>query len=382
MSEHCPIPPSSAKMWMTCTAWPQMALQFPQQETESTREGEAAHEVAHLDILKHYHGGVMGDTLLEGQTASNGVVVTAEMIEAADVYSNDVIQEYQKRVVAGGVQLKIEQKVYCPTIHPKHSWGTPDCWLFSPNDKKLILWDFKYGHLFVDEFENVQCINYLAGISEEVDLNGVDIEVRIVQPRVYRRGGPVRTWHTKLFLLMAFWENMRAAVAESLAGRGKLVTGEHCRRCQARHGCEAYLRYGIDLYTCTMDPVPHELSPMALGLQLMVVEQAMEALKGLQTGYQAQVEALIKSGKSVPWWGMEASAGRENWKAPVETVVAIGDMFGIDLRKTDVKTPNQARKSGIPNEILDQYCERRTGLSLVRDDKCKAARIFGGTNNE
>lgn len=365
-------------MWSVCTGWPQMALKFPQQETEATLEGEAAHEVAHLDIIRYRNGGAAGDVLLEGQTASNGVVVNAEMILAADVYSNDVIREYQKRVVNGSVVMKVEHRVTCPQVHPKYSYGTLDCFLIDPHNRTLIIWDFKYGHLFVDEYQNLQCINYLAGLDNEYDLDGFDIEVRIVQPRVYHRGGSVRVWKTNVAELAPFWNTLHTAVEISLSGKGKLVTGNHCRRCQARHGCEAYLRYGIDLYTCVMDPVPHELSPNALGLQLLVVEQAMEALKGLQTGYQAQVEALIKGGKNVPWWGMEATSGRENWKAPVATVAAIGDMFGVELRKPDIITPNQARKLGIPDDIIKQYSERKSGLSLVRDDKCQAARIFGG----
>jgi len=376
MSEHSPIPPSSAKMWSVCTAWPQMALKFPQQDTQDTLEGEAVHEVAHLDILKRYHGGVTGDMLLEGSTSTNGTIITAEMIQAADVYSDNVLKEYNKRLVNAGVVMRVEHRVTCPQIHPVHSWGTLDCFLFDPHNRLLIIWDFKYGHLFVDEYQNLQCINYLSGLDSEYDLDGIDIEIRIVQPRTYHKGGPVRIWKTNINELTPHINRLKEAVDISLNGKGKLVTGNHCRRCQARHGCEAYLRYGIDLYTCVMDPVPQELSPAALGLQLLIVEEAMEALKGLQTGYQAQVEALIKSGKSVPWWGMESSSGRENWSAPVDTVAMVGDMFGLNLRKTALITPGQARKLGIPDEIIKQYSERKSGLSLVRDDKCAAARVF------
>lgn len=378
---HAPIPPSSAGIWSNCTAWPQMAEAFPQEDTEDTLIGEAVHEIGALDIIKHRNGGVMGEYLVVESLASNGITVTDEMIEAAEIYSDDVIGEYDRRIVRGGCVLMVEEQIKCKRIHPEHSYGTPDAVLWAPADNLLILWDYKNGHLYVDPFENKQSINYLAGLIDEFGIgeeDPVDIEVRIVQPHCYSKGGPIRVWKTTVPELIPHIERLSIKAITAMSGEGNLVAGSHCRRCQARHGCEAYLRYGIDLYTCVMEPSPMHMSEQAMGMQLLVVEQAMEALKGLQTGYQAQIESLIKGGKVVPWWSMQPSSGRESWSAPVETVAAIGEMFGKKLVKDKPVTPGQARKLGIPAEIVEQYSSRKVGLQLVRDDNRGASRVFKG----
>jgi hypothetical protein len=79
------------------------------------------------------------------------------------------------------------------------------------------------------------------------------------------------------------------------------------------------------------------------------------------------VEALIKGGEVVPYWTMKPSSGRESWSLSVEAISNLGEMFGVKLVKDTPITPNQARKLGIPDELIKQYSSRKAGLQLARE---------------
>ncbi len=372
------IPPSSASMWTKCTAWAQMADIHPQEESEDTLQGEAVHEIAALDIVASIYPDMAGKKiLLEGSTSSNGTLVSEEMVEAAEIYSSDFLEMFHTYSGQGDVQFGIEKRVDCRIVHESQSFGTPDAWLYVVDLKLLIVWDFKYGHLFVEAEENLQAINYVAGIIDVLEINTGNVEIRIVQPRTYHSSGPIRTWKTTIINLGGFFQLLTEKAAIVVSGNGELLAGNHCYagRCQSRHACAAFLRYGMDLYSIAMHPIPQSLMPKSLGKQLVIVDQAMDALKGLHTALEAQIKQLQKSGEVVPGWTMEPSQGRAKWTKTYEDMINIGSMFGIDLIKKQLITPNQAEKAGLPDTIVAAYSERKQGSKLARD-KNKVLKIF------
>ena len=381
--EHSRIPPSSAHIWAGggCTGWVQMVEKFPEpaEESDDAREGTASHEVGERNIWRALHGGI-GPELLPGDTARNGVVITDEMVDCAEVYSDDVIAEYQRRVVNAGMTYGLETRIDCFRIHPE-SYGTPDFWLYDPSEALLIIWDYKYGHVVVDAYENWQEANYSAGLIDR--LGPVrQVEFRVRQPRALRQKGVLSDWRVPVERLDPMFGVLHERAHEAFGPNPQCRTGHHCRRCGARHGCGTYLTAAFTLYEAASAPAPVELSLSALGLQLLIVERAMAALKGLQTGYEEQVRTLIQSGSNVPWWALESVSGREQWTKPVAEVAALGDLLGFKLRKDALITPNQARKLGVDNATLSMYSGRNSGLKLVKDTGEKARKIFSEHTGE
>jgi len=374
-SAHSRIPPSSAYIWAGggCTGWPKMMESVPPSgESDESAEGTASHEVGRLMIWKALHGDI-GPELTPGDTAQNGVIIDMEMVESAEIYADDAIAEYRMRVVNGGLKYGLENKVDCPSVHPE-SFGTPDFWMYDPSESLLIVWDYKYGHLVVDAYENWQLANYTAGLVTE--LAPTEVEFRICQPRAFRpRNVPAR-WRVPISRLEPMFGVLRERAAEAMGPNGVCRSGKHCRRCDARTRCETALTADLTLFEAASAPVPIELSVQALGLQLHVVTRAIEALTGLKTGYEEQVSALIRGGQMVPWWALEPVAGREAWTKPVAEVTALGDLLGINLRKEALITPNQARKAGLDNATLALYSGRNSGLKLVFDTGDKARKVF------
>lgn len=82
MSDHAPLPPSSAARWVQCGRSPSLEAAFPQEDTDATREGTAAHWV--LSEL-------LGDRMVEvGQLDPNGTPVDRDMILAAEEFAKHI----------------------------------------------------------------------------------------------------------------------------------------------------------------------------------------------------------------------------------------------------------------------------------------------------
>lgn len=376
---HSILPPSSAKIWSRCTGWVGMAQKVPdlREDDETALAGEASHQIGE----KLIHRGIKNLTdpvEWVGAIADNGVVINEEMVEAAELYAEDALRIFKAaELVGGGISYGIESKVQIPTIH-ELCFGTTDKWLYAPIPDELIIWDYKFGFLIVEAFENEQALCYLSGLIKLLGLNPqTRVRVRIVQPRAAHSEGPIREWSFLVAQVQGQLSNLAAKAKIAMSSDAKLQTGSHCRYCHARYACPEALKAGMGYYEMAGYPVPVTLSPEALGLQNAIVTRAIEQLTGLKTGYDEQIKALQKTGTVIPGWGLEPAVGRETWSRSVEEVVQLGDLMQKDLRKPGVKTPNQARKLGIDDEVITAYSHRpNNGVKLVQDDGTLARRIF------
>lgn len=367
--KHSILPPSSASIWGKpggCTGSIKMAQKYKQEDSEAALKGQAAHELSER-MLK-------GD--FKAEFSKDGVLFDDEMIEAAKLYIHDIcrIVLINKQSIS---DLKIEHKVICKIINDL-SFGTVDAFLHHENN--LYIWDLKYGHAYVDVYENWQMINYAAGLKTELNLSDdTKVNFRIVQPRSYHDEGPIRNWRITIKKLQPYFNQLRDAATQALSTQATLQTGNHCKYCPARHACTTALNAGISLYELSSSVESSELGPKALGLQLDIVKRALEQLKCIESGLEEQVKFIIKSSKNVPGWTMKPSKGRKQWDIDVKKVIKLGEYNGFDLKKpNDVITPTQAIKLGLHKEIIDPLCSaKNNGMKLAKDEDNAAIKIFG-----
>lgn len=360
-----------------------MSQCYPEtEESVDSAEGTATHEIGAEIIQRGATGRGSDSTTWVGETAPNGVVWTEEMFDAAKMYADDVVSVMRERDIFGGPDFGIEQQIDIKRVHDLQ-FGTPDFYLFDRSKGDLFIWDFKYGHGVVEAFENWQAINYLAGLIDLLGINGeqdqhITVHIRIVQPRAHHRDGPIREWTTIASNLRGHINTLNANAHKAMSADAEICTGDHCKNCTARHACPAALKAGMNFLEVTQQPLPVELTPEALGVQLAIVTRGRKQLEYLESAYKEQVKGLIRGGKLVPGWMTENSFGREKWIQPVEEVVAMGDMLGTDLRKPqEAVTPNQARKLGVDASVITAYSSTpRTGLTLVPDNGNKAKQVF------
>lgn len=378
---HSILPPSSAGIWGKtggCTGWVEMMKSVPisDEPDVDAEEGSASHEVGEQLINKGTASG-RREVLKVGEAASNGVIVNEEMIEGAEVYAEDFLSVF--RPLSNVTDLRGGAETRVPIIRVHQScFGTVDSWLYDPTSNTLYVWDYKFGHVFVEVFENLQGICYAGGLQREHGIpENANVVFRIVQPRTYTSEGPVREWKTTMGALDPYFTTLSTNAAKALSDRAELKTGSHCQYCDACLICDPAIKAGAGLYELAGAPLPMNASPETIGRQLAFVERAMAQLKGLQTAYTAQVTALIKSGKNVPGWGVQPAFGREAWTAPVESIVTLGDLLGVDVRKPGVLTPNQARKLGMDEATVASLTERKqNGMKLVKETSVKLRKIF------
>lgn len=376
---HSVLAPSSAARTVQCPGSVQMERRYPETEPQpEALEGEASHWAA-AEMLH-------GREVSIGDRAPNGVLLTQEMVEGADLYYDDVVsqlQVYGLRPEDGA----IETPVAIPVVHPQ-CWGTPDFRVWVPSSlgrsrPLLLLWDYKFGHRPVEVFENYQLVEYVAGCLGQTKLSDsqVDVEVRIVQPRAYRSGGPVKSWTFSASSIRALVNIASNAAHEAMSDNPRTRVGPECRDCRARHACATLQRAALDACDVAGRAQPFDLSPAALGVELRMLLRAEALLKARIVGLEEQALATIRRGNPVPHFRIEHGLGRRTWSRPVPEVLALGGLLGVNLAQPiEPITPLQAVKAGIPESLLDEYTTRPRGAAtLVLDDTSKARAVFGGT---
>lgn len=374
ISAHSVLPPSSAAAWRRCALWVKMNQLYPKPDTPESLEGNAAHWVF-AEMLA-------GRQVAEGLVAPNDVVVTEEMVEGAELVVNTV-----RARIPPGVRLHVEERVAIPRIH-LDCFGTPDIWAYLPQSGILEVLDYKFGHRFVDEFENDQGVAYVAGIIDHLaDLlqqgpglidQHTTVNFTIIQPRCFYKGSSVRTWSVLASDLRGQINHLAAAAALALTDNAPAVTNAECRDCPGRHACPALQQAAYADAEFSAHSSPVELSPVAASLELRMLERALARLQSRVEGMREAVGAYARQGKATPWHKIEQGYGRTVWTLPPEQIVAMGNLFGVDLSKPGVKTPGQAKKSGVDEAVIKAYSQTPMGaIKLIPANPADARRVFG-----
>lgn len=360
---HAPLAPSSAARWVQCpgSVVGQLASPLPDDDPEASDEGTAAHNLA--------------AAMLNGTPALD--TDDAEMLESAMLYENIIMKLVSQQVEH--VELHVEERVTCPTIH-EHNYGTPDAWMFNRARATLDVFDFKYGHGYVEVFENWQLLNYAAGVLSQLGIitAPTTINLHIIQPRSYHRDGPHRTWSLRLVDLSKYTTRLRDAATVAMFDNPPFMTGPECKYCRARNTCPALRTVGYAAIDMSSRSMPLEMTPQVTGMVLRQVRDALKRLESIESGLSQQAEHILRNNGRVPGYHLESKPAARSWKVPAVEVLALGDMMCVPLGKpVDVITPTQAIKAGIPETVIDVYSERKNGAAKLVEDGVRLVAVFG-----
>lgn len=370
---------SDANQWMKCYGSVRAQHEYPGlpgEPSQSKLEGRACHEAA-----QQMFDGVTPDSII-GTLSRDGIVITRELVDVARVYVDDV------RAIVGKYDPTIEQRVDLSHIIPEW-YGIPDAWYLDPFRDRIFLWDFKAGHTFVPAVENWSLLLYLSGVINKLnltddDLYGMTFDLRIVQPRCYTSDGVIRTWTLAYSQFFNAEQRVINALKYVLSDNPRCTVGSQCKNCSARAHCTTLQRasyegvdYGDALNT-------HDLTGNNLGIELKMLRRAAELIGHRLAGLEEQALHEIQSGQPVAFFGVKQGKGRERWckDAPVEQIIMMGDLLGVDIRKpVELDTPAQARKKGIDDTVISEYSETPlTGMKLVEVDSSHVASVFTAQN--
>jgi Protein of unknown function (DUF2800) len=362
-------------MWVKCAAQPILSALYPEPEggdNEAARWGTALAEIC--------AGALAARTIASwhvqaGHVASNGVMVDDEMLEAGDVYTQEVLDS------AGDAELHIEEFMSIPTVHESNR-GRMDLWFAHPGI--IHVWELKGGHRFVDEFENWQLIDYAEGILAKLGVSGLDdqhtrVVMHVVQPRSFARGGPVREWSVMVSELRPYVNQLCGAAERAHLENPPATINEHCGDCRGRVACEAATLAAYEAAERAYSSVPLEISADATGAELRMLQRAAKMLDARISGLEEQARAQLRMGARIPFFELQQGYGRQTWTVPVEEIKMLGEMLGVNVLKPPaLVTPKQAIKAGLDAATVESYTKTPMGeVKLVPSDDRKARRVFG-----
>jgi len=375
---HAPLAPSSAARTVACPGSVSMQLHHPQDETDDTRAGDAAHWAC-SEALR-------GQAVAEGQVAPNGVTLTLEMVDAAEEWARVLLgraDEYHRgdeRYTA-----YVETPVRNDAVHPEN-YGTPD--KVGVAVAHLFVDDFKFGHGYVAAEGNWQLINYaILWLHKLLGPNwrasDMKVTMTIYQPRCYHRGGFWRSWTVGAHQLHGYWLSLKVACEEALGPSPRCLVNSECRDCTARFDCEAALAGAQDGTVTAYSAIPLAMSPEAKGVTLRMLRAASERITAVLTGLEADIKASIARGHRVPGFVTEGAPGTVAWRddSARDEAVTLAAMMGVDISKpaalTALQTMQAFKRAKLPPEVLDAYVETKPGsVKLIETNDSAAVRAF------
>lgn len=374
MEPHARLAPSSAPIWGNCSGSVLAQAVTPARESAAAREGTAAHWVISECLAA---GKTQCDSYLN-LLAPNDVLIDDIILEGAQVMIDEV------EAVCGAFscrdRLLIEHRVHMPQIHSEN-WGTLDAAVYLSNANKLFIWDYKHGHRDCPPKENLQLINYLAGLVELYSLNYPDLQVsfRIVQPFCYHADGPVKEWLVKLRDLGPYFDRLKTKALEAFSAP-RLTSGLWCRDCKVISKCPAVRKRHYNLIDVINDPcIMDEMDSTDLEIERDILLEGAATLRARLDAIEDELFYRIKQGENCGL-ALEAKNGRETWAIPLDQAKALFKTFGVDISKDGVLTPKQS-VSKLPTSMrnsvrkfLSEFTKKDVSLKLVkREDSLNCA---------
>lgn len=196
-------------------------------------EGTAAHLLAELclkgdDIADEYVGAGI-------EVEDEVFIVNQDMADAVQVYL-EIIRAL--RFTHKNSKFGFEEK-FCLYDVDEEAYGTNDAYLYVPEEKLLIVIDYKHGKgVVVDVVDNKQLLYYAIGALQENGYNHLKEEVKtirlmIVQPRAKHKDGGVRSVDYSVEYLLNFKSELTHKILETKKPILDLKAGSWCKFCGA-----------------------------------------------------------------------------------------------------------------------------------------------------
>jgi hypothetical protein len=361
------LKPSDALRWSKCAGSVALSEVAPRVFSDSAKTGIAAAKLAEQVLLKERltTEAYMGEEIISGVFVDRTLAINVQM------YINHV----QERLDLAQIEdtFKVEQRLPISYIHPQECEGDPDAWAYDNALGTVYVWELKFGYSLVEVEENPQLLCYGAGIFEYLYNRGIMPETfvfGIVQPRGFHREGPFRFWRISTAELRERVVVLAAAGAEALTLGANTKSGSHCRNCPGILTCEASEQACGEALEVIASSEPEELSNLALGRQLILLQDAMATVKNRLAPMETQALECLKKGQLVPGHGVDLGRGSRSWKPDQRSqIIAMGELFGLELDPRELISPAQAENLGLSKEIVATLVNKSAGKpKLTRDD--------------
>jgi hypothetical protein len=360
--DHALLSASSAHRWLACPPSAVANEAYPNQDTEYTREGTLAHEVAEIfarrSVPQLY-------PLIDTMELPEGY--TQEMLECAEGYADYILEH----IKSDDAVVLLEQRVdFSPWV--PDGFGTCDCIILQ--DDTLTIIDYKYGQgVAVSATDNPQMKLYALGAMNDYGIayEATKVEMHIYQPRINNISVDSLTVED----LMTWAEKTVKPVAQKAAkGKGNYCPGEHCRFCQHGGKCRALTKL------CTEYVETHSLR---VAVPILAPHEVAEVLKmePLISLWLKKVKdqafTSLMNGEEVPGYKLvEGKLGNRKWSDELKVAEALkaAGYSQEDITETKLLSPAAMDKAVGKKkvaELLDGLIDRAPGAPTIAPETDK-----------
>lgn len=330
MSAHALLGPSSADRWLNCPGSVALTRDLPDDGSPYAREGTAAHEV-----LEAAREGTRTLYSMLGTTATNGVKITQEMIDAAQYFMDHLAE-------LPGIDFN-EQKVEFTQWVPD-GFGTLDA--AKADDGTVYIRDFKFGRgVMVDAADNSQLKMYALGFYATYGyLFNIDkFNLGIVQPRLDH----VDETEISLRDLLAWASDVLAPGSKlALTDDAPVKAGDWCTFCKLKATCAVRARSATKEALDDFADLDEKPVNVIRTSAVMSPEQIVNALKSIPilktwiTDLESYAVRQLMQGQPVGDYKMVAGRGSRKWgitgeeldRAVVDAGLPLDDLYETKLR--------------------------------------------------
>lgn len=350
---HALLSASSAHRWLACPSSAVAAEAYPEQDTEFTREGTTAHEVAEAVVRAALENKKLELDVPEG--------LTTEMLNCADEYRDYILG---LRTSDDAVVL-LEQRVdFSPWV--PDGFGTADCIIIQGETMDVI--DYKYGQgVPVSAEDNPQEKLYGLGALNDYGFafNVSKVRLHIFQPRLNNISVDELTVED----LMTWAEKTVKPIAEKAAkGKGGYSAGAWCKFCPHAGRCKTLTK------TCTEYVETHSLRVAVPVLAPHEVAEVLE-MEPLVSLWLKRVKdqamtTLLNGGEIPGYKVVEGKLGNRKWTADFQVLEALkaAGYAQEDVTKTELLSPaamDKAIGKKKVAELLEQFIDRAPGAPTL-----------------
>lgn len=351
---HALLSASSAHRWLNCPASAVAAEAYPDQDTEFTREGTRAHEVAEATA----RGKQLDHSVFEDG-------VTAEMIECAQGYACYI----QEQIKGKDATVLLEQRVdFSPWVPA--GFGTCDCIILQSDTLTII--DYKYGQgVPVSAKDNPQMRLYALGALNDygIAFDVSRVEMHIYQPRINNISDDAMTADE----LLAWGAEIKPAAEKAAKGKGGYKAGEWCKFCPHAGRCRTLTKVCTEYVQANQLRVavpvlaPHEVAEVLRMEPLISLWLKRVRDRALST---------LLDGGEVPGYKVVEGRGSRAWTDEIQVVNTLtsAGYSREDVTKTELLSPAAMEKAigkKKANDLLADLIEKRAGAPTIAPETDK-----------
>ncbi len=366
---HSEIGASSMKRFKNCPGSVKLSRGIPEISSRFADEGTEAHEWA-KKILDAWKAKLPEPDLSDCDN---------EMLDAVMVYVEHMKSLWRK----GCIQL-FEHRFDLSKIYPG-CFGTADGVTYYPEDRYLIISDYKHGAgVFVDVFQNEQLLYYALGAATTLGIAVDKVRLEIIQPRIFV-AEKIRAYETDAVELGEFSITLSTAARRTRDANAPLAMGDWCRWCPAGQAnvCplikESSKKMALEMFDIKVAAV---VDYEKLSEYLDKADILEDVISSMREFAYAQAMAGIK----IPNRKLVAKRPKRDWKEGMDIVGAFKHVGLTEkhLTRTVTKMLSPAQIEAIPatelpvgkkdlKEFITKLVDKKSsGYALVADSDPRA----------